>query len=242
VFSGPGFVSRVSRIVFSFKLDHVGVRSKRRGIRRKKRTEGTGFAERDGLAAKMFAGMHDEGVEFVENLLIGRKAALEENAQMVVRLIGRSELVALEDAARIGVNNEDRMTTGIKEDGVGGFRPDAVDGKQLLAQFLRGNAEHAGERARVVFPNKVCEGFQFASFLPKVAGGTNEAGKASNGNVFHGAKREKSFAAKIRNSTLHVGPGGILGKDGADNDFKAGAAWPPALRAMYGEERFVISF
>ena len=57
--------------------------------------------------------MDDESVEFVEELMTGREALLKESTKLLVRILGRGETVAFEKAAGVGVNNEDRMASGI---------------------------------------------------------------------------------------------------------------------------------
>jgi hypothetical protein len=90
--------------------------------------------------------------------------------------------------------------------------------------------------------NKASEGFELAGLLAKVAGGANQTSEAGGGYALDGAKRKKPFAVKIGDGTLDVGPGSVLSENGADDDLKAGAAGPPVLRAICGEERFVIFF
>lgn len=110
------------------------------------------------------------------------------------------------------------------------------------AECARGSAEHAGERAGIVLVNEESKGFELAGLLAEVARGTNQTSKTGGGNALDGAKRKKSFAAKIGDGALDIGPGSVLGENGADDDLKAGAAGPPVLGAIYGEERFVIFF
>lgn len=53
--------------------------------------------------------MDDEGVKLVEEPVIGRKAVLEERAKVIVGMARGGQGVAFEDAARVGVNDEDRV-------------------------------------------------------------------------------------------------------------------------------------
>jgi len=47
--------------------------------------------------------------------------------------------------------------------------------------------------------------------------------------------------AQLANGAFDVGPRSVLGEDGADDDFEAGAAGPPVLRAVSGEKRVEVS-
>lgn len=188
----------------------------------------------------MFAGVNEEGVEFVEESMVGGEVLLKEGAKLLVGMFGRGEAVTLEDAACIGVNDEDGMAAGIEEDGVSGFRTDAVDREEPFAELFRGGAEHLSKRTAIVFLHESGEGFELASFLAKVTGRTDEARETRRGNGEDGAERKQFLAAKISDGALDVSPGSVLGENGADDDFKAGAAGPPMLRPMYGEEGFVI--
>jgi hypothetical protein len=70
-------------------------------------------AERVGFVAVELAGLHDESVEFVEELGIAGELGFKERANLFVGAarmsldFGREEIVAFEDTARVGVDNED---------------------------------------------------------------------------------------------------------------------------------------
>jgi hypothetical protein len=85
----------------------------RRASRRKKRIEGTIFAERCGSAAEVFTGVDDEGVKLVEEPVIGGEAAFEERAKVIVGMARGGQRMAFEDAARVGVNDEDRVAASV---------------------------------------------------------------------------------------------------------------------------------
>lgn len=201
----------------------------------KKRIQRAVSAKGSGFAAEVFAGVNQEGVEFVEQLVVGGQVLLEEGAKLVVGMFGRGELVTFENAAGVGIDNEGGMTPSIEEDGVGGFRADAMDGEELLPEFFRGCAEHAGEGAAIVFLNEADKRLEFAGLLPEIAGGTDEAREARRRNGEDSGEGEEFFAAKIGDGALDIGPGSILGEDGADDDLEARTAGPPMLWPMYGE-------
>jgi hypothetical protein len=115
----------------------------------RKRAVGT---ERIGLAAVEFAGLDEERVEFVEELGVAGEVGFEEGADLFVGTAGiglsfeRQEVVAFEDPARIGVDYEYGMLTGVEKDGVGGFGADSADGEELVAQRCCGRGEETVER------------------------------------------------------------------------------------------------
>lgn len=80
---------------------------------REEGVQSAGFAEGSGLAAEMLSSVDDESVKFVEELMIGRKAAPEKSAEVIVGMAWGSEPVALEDTTRVGINDEDGVATGI---------------------------------------------------------------------------------------------------------------------------------
>ena len=190
----------------------------------------------------MFAGVDDQSVEFVEELGVVGEGAFEEGADFVVAEFGRSEGVAFEDAAGVGVNDEHGMVAGIEKDGVGGFGADAVDGEELGAESFGGSREHASERAGVIAMDEAREGFQFFGFLTEVAGRADELREARSRTGMQGVERKEFFTAKIGNGALDIFPGSVLREDGADDDFEASAARPPVLWAVCRDERFVICF
>ena len=114
-------------------------------VGRQENAQGAGFAPRGGLAAEIFADVDDEGVKFVEELVVGGEAAFEEGTEMFVGIAGGGQGVAFEEAAGVGVNDENGVAACIEEDGVGGFRADAVDREEFVAEFLCGSAKHAAE-------------------------------------------------------------------------------------------------
>ena len=59
-------------------------------------------------------------------------------------------------------------------------------------------------------------------------------------NTVDGLQRKHACVAQIADGAFYVGPGSVLREDGADDNFKAGAARPPVLGAMGCEERVKI--
>ena len=104
--------------------------------------------------------MYDESVEFVEEFGIAWELGFKERANLFVGAarIGLDfrweEIVAFEDAPRIGVDNEDGVLASVEKDRVGGFRPDSADGEELLAQGFGGRGKETVKRAAVIFVKK----------------------------------------------------------------------------------------
>ena len=84
----------------------------------------------------------------------------------------------LEDSARIGIHNENRMLAGIQQDGVRSFRTNAMNGKEFFAQDSGWSVKHFAERAVMLRSQKMHKLFQFAGFLPKVARRTDQVEQA----------------------------------------------------------------
>jgi hypothetical protein len=189
-----------------------------------------------------FTGADDESVELVEEPGIARELGLEEGADLLVRAAraalgaGTEEPMTAEKTAGVGVNNKDGMVAGIEEDGVGGFRPDAAEREELFTQNVRGRCEKGIERAFILFKKEGDEGFEGLRFLAEVAGGAKVGSEPGGANFCYCGGREQFCGAKIGDGALYILPRGVLGKNGADDDFKAGTAGPPMLRAVSRKE------
>jgi len=92
----------------------------------------------------------------------------------------------------------------------------------------------------MLLSEKADEGFQLFRFLAEVAGRANELGEFGEWDYFDGAGREELRTAEVGDGRFDVGPCGVLDQDGADDDLEAGAAGPPVLRAVGGEESVVV--
>jgi hypothetical protein len=93
------------------------------------------------------ASANDQGVKLIIQRCVGREAPFEKRAELLVAVRRRHELVTLKNAPGVGVNHEDRMLAGVEENGVGRFRADSVDAKELLAEKGSVGSEHPGQRA-----------------------------------------------------------------------------------------------
>jgi len=185
-------------------------------------------------------------VEFIEELGIAWELGFKERANLFVGAArisldsGWEEIVAFEDAARVGVDNEDEVPASVEEDGVGGFRADAADGEELIAQSCGSGGEETAERTAVIFIKKSDEGLEGFGLLAEIARGAEVLGERGGRDAVDGGRGEKLCCAKVGNGAFDVFPGGVLREDGADDDFEAGPAGPPLLRTVSSQERVVV--
>ena len=49
----------------------------------------------------------------------------------------------LQNPARVGIHDKNRKLAGVEQDGVGGFRANAMNGQEFVAQLLRSAFEHS---------------------------------------------------------------------------------------------------
>src|SRR6516164_4824542 len=97
----------------------------------------------------------------------------------------------LEDSARIGIHDKNRKLAGVEKDGVGSFRTNAMNGKDLFAKCGGRRLKHFGERAVILRSQKPYKLFQFPGFLPEVAGRTDQPSKLALRDAFHGVDGEE---------------------------------------------------
>ena len=145
-----------------------------------------------------------------------------------------------ENAARVGVDDEDGMIAGVKKNGVCRFWADAVDPEELFAKLGGGRGEHGLEGIAVLLLKELDEGFEPARFLAEITGGANETGKAKKGNSCEGGGSEEFRSAEIGDGARGVHPGGVLDEDGTNDNFEGCPGGPPALLAVSAEQGIVI--
>src|SRR5260370_31928649 len=85
--------------------------------------------------------------------------------------------MALQNPPRVGIHNKDRVICCVEQDGIRGFRTDAVNTQKLLSQLCGGSVEHCRKGAAMFFSEKNHKLLELAGFLPEVAGRTDEAGE-----------------------------------------------------------------
>src|SRR5206468_3336667 len=103
--------------------------------------ERAGGAERDRAAVRLAHG-DEERVQLVEERRIGRQVRLHELARGLVVRGPRQQPVPRQDAARVGIRDEDGATGGVEQDRVDRFRPEPGHGQQLAAHGAERRATH----------------------------------------------------------------------------------------------------
>ncbi len=108
------------------------------------------------------------------------------------------ESMALQNAPRVGIHNKDRVICCVEQDGIRGFRTDAVNTQELLSQLCGGSVEHCRKGAAMLFSEKNHKLLELAGFLPEVAGRTDEAGELRLGNFFKSGRPKQFCLAQTR--------------------------------------------
>ena len=200
-----------------------------------------------GTAAVGFADGYGEGVELVEELGVSRDGIGGEGLAGEIGkgfvgnglAVGGEERVAVGDAAEVFVGDGDGVAEGVEKDGIGGFRADARQGKETLAELGRGRGGHAAKRAGELGVEQGNEGFERGRLARVEAGGLDEAAELVEGDGAETGDGERTGAVEIGDGALDGLPGGVLGEVGADDDFDGGFGRPPVLRAVSGGELIV---
>ena len=187
----------------------------------------------------MFADGDEEGVAFVVELGVGGEVGLAVVLDEVVVGVGVEEAVAGEDAIGIRVDNEDLAVEGVEEDGVGGFAAYAVDGEEVFAKGGQGDVCEGVEVGVVFFDEPADEVFEAFGFDVVVACGANGFGEFEEAGVLDGLGGEEVSFFEAVDGAFDVGPVGVLGEDGADENLEGGIGGPPVLRAVVIEEGMV---
>src|SRR5258708_23120469 len=135
--------------------------------------------------------------------------------------------MALQNAPRVGIHNKDRVISCVEQDGIRGFRTDAVNTQELLSQLCGGSVEHCRKGAAMLFSEKNHKLLELAGFLPEGAGRTDEASELRLGNFFKIASAKQFCLAQIGDGACGVYPKGVLDHDGSDHYFDGMPPRPP---------------
>jgi len=100
--------------------------------------------------AVALAGVDDEGVKFVEELMVGRQRGFESGAELFVGGFGMGEGVAFQNTAGVGVDDEHRVLACVEQNGIGSLRPDTAHTQQLCAKSSGRRCEKPGEGTGVL--------------------------------------------------------------------------------------------
>lgn len=220
--------------------------------RRQVESQGAFFAARD-TAAVAFADFDDEGVEFVVvagegrgrfRRLAGlrRKGLLGKRLEVGVLCVFRKQAMAGDDAAEVFVDDHGRGVEGVEQDGIGGFGSDARQGEQLVANGMRRAAGRGAKDfhgAAVVGVEEGHERFEGRGLAQHKARGADEGAQFGFGNRTQPGDVQDAVRLEAGDGALDAGPGGVLGKVRADDDFEGGFRGPPLLRPKALDEAVV---
>ena len=93
---------------------------------------------------------------------------LEELSNLFIAGAGWGQLVALQNAAGVGIDHKYRMIPRIEQNRIGSFWAHSIEPKQLFAERGGGFGEHAGQGTGVTIVEEPDKCFQALGFLPEV--------------------------------------------------------------------------
>jgi len=85
-------------------------------------------------------------MEFVKKRLLGGQMCVQELLNIRIARVGGHEPVPSENAASVGVRNEERLPPGVEKDGVSRLRSQPFHLQELAAQPGGGGGKQRGER------------------------------------------------------------------------------------------------
>jgi hypothetical protein len=198
------------------------------------------FALRRLSLANAFSGFDQKSVELVKNSLIVRQMLMQELLRGGVAVARGDQAMTCQDAARIGVRDEEGLLSGVEQDGIDGLRSKASQFEQLAADRLRGLGKERVKRSLVGSVKPSYKRFDGTGLLPKVPGGADASFKLGGGNRAQSRPSEESAFPKATDRRGDIPPTGILSQDGAEDDLQASACRPPTLWAELLQQRFVV--
>ena len=216
------------------------------GKRRVCRQQGTKralLAARRALPAPILSRIHNQRVKFVEQFRLRAESnASKKRADFFIIRLAIGDPVTPENPVRVGIHHEDGMISGIQQDGVGGFRPDAVDGQKFFAQLRSGRLEHALQRTPVLSLQEIERRLSvfslFAGNSPTAAP-ARQAAQFARCSIAEGVSIRA--ARKIGDGALDISPRGALGQDRPHDHFEWRLGRPPVHRAKRPRHRFIVA-
>ena len=170
------------------------------------------------------------------------KGLLHQLAYVFVPRLGSDQSVALEDAPGVGVHDENRVSAGIEQDGVGGFRTYAVERQQFFPQLIGRLCEHPLPANRHS-PRR--DSARNSSGAGLSGGSTPRIGSSwpAWARVPGGCHRRLSApsVAQPAQGPFHVRPGRVLGQERPHDDLEASVGRPPVLRPPRRHQCLVVS-
>src|ERR1700687_378635 len=142
--------------------------------------------------------------------LLGRdsfaQCPLEQLSNLVIFASAGNNLVALQNAPRVSVHDEDRVIAGIQKNRVCGLWPHTIEREQFVAEFSRWPCEHPLKRSVVALIEKTHKSFQPLRFLPEVTRRANQLLKLMLRRATDSADGQQSRSPKIAERLLNICP------------------------------------
>lgn len=182
--------------------------------------------------AEIFSDVHNLGMvvlPIVQPVLLGRIGQLGLAKSFDLMIVGGllNPAVSRKDSLGVGVDDERRMISGVEKNAVRSFRPDAADAQQLFAGGLGILLEKGIQRTSIMAHDSGDERFETFGFDIIIAGRTNKLGQRILLPLVDGADVQGAVSFEVLNGLLDVLPIGVLGKNGADANFKRTFPRPP---------------
>ena len=182
---------------------------------------------------------HEERVELVEEIGIGRQVGLEPAASVFVSRARPDQPMPRQDAPRVRVGDEHRPARRVEQDRVGRLGPDTRDREQLGAQRLERHRPHPAEASVHAPENPTRQRPQASGLDARRSGRSNQPRQAAEIHGGQAAGRQQPARAERGNGAGGIDPRGVLGQDRADSDLVRRAAGPPALGPELSPKRRV---
>lgn len=190
-------------------------------------------------ATELFADGHQLGVIIVVQFRIGGQGLHERGLELFVRRCIGCQVVAMQDAMRIGVDDKARFPQGIEEDRIRGLGTDPFHCQELLAQDGKGAGGHACRVSIIPFeeiPEEMAEAFRLDV---EIARGSDEFCQLVRREVVEAPGVQHSGTLQIGDRLRHVAPVRVLREDRADHHLEWRLAGPPMLVAEMPVGAFV---
>lgn len=182
--------------------------------------------------AEVFSDVHNLGVvvlPIVQSVFLGRigQLGLAKTFDLIIVGVFLNPAVPRKDSLGVGVDDESWMVSGIEKDAVRSFRPDAADGQQLFAGGLGVLLEKEVQRTSIMGHDFGGECFEAFGLDVVIAGRPNKLSQRFLLLLVDGAEVQGAVSFEVLNGSLDVLPIGVLGKNGADANFKRIFPRPP---------------
>src|SRR5215469_15399125 len=167
-------------------------------------------------------------------------SSFNQRADFFIAGFWSNDSVALQNSAGVRVHDKYRMIAGIEQNGIGSFRPHAVQGQQLRAEIGGGLSKHPVQRTGIFRVEELDKILQLAGLLPKIAGRANQLLQLRQRDITNAFYIEYSGATQIGDGLLDIRPCGVLGQERACDHFKARLRRPPVLGPPAAKQSLIV--